>query len=218
MLPDAASSLSPDRLARAAGIPLPVATVWADPLATAMAAYAIVGPQRQAAFLAQLAHESAGFTRLEENLNYSASRLMQVWPSRFGTVDKAVLYAHNPEKLANHVYANRMGNGDEASGDGWKFRGRGPIQLTGRDNYRDASIDLFSSVGMPDRLLQFPDHVAQDPLVGATVAARFWYVRGLNDLADMGDYETISKRINGGTHGLDDRIARTELALGVMTA
>lgn len=212
MLPDAAPSLTPDRLARAAGIPLDVAAAWAPPLSAAMAAYAIAGPRRQAAFIAQLAHESAGFTRLEENLNYSASRLMQVWPTRFPTADKALLYAHNPEKLANHVYANRMGNGDEASGDGWRFRGRGPIQLTGRTNYAEASADLFGSVGMPDRLVEIPDSVL-DPWVGAAVAARFWYVRKLNDLADIEDWEQITRRINGGLHGLEDRLARTETAI-----
>ena len=115
---------------------------WAQALNTAMEKFEITTPSRMAAFLAQLAHESGQLTRLTENLNYSAKRLTQVWPNRFQTLEKAAPYEKKPEKLANYIYAKRLGNGDEASGDGWSYRGRGPIQLTGRGNYRAAGQGL----------------------------------------------------------------------------
>jgi putative chitinase len=209
--------LTVSTLAAAARIPVVVAETWVEPLNAVMEAYAIATPTRQAAFIAQLAHESAGFTKLEEDLDYSASRLMQVWPKRFPTLDVALRYAHNPEKLGNYVYANRMGNGDEASGDGYRYRARGPIGLTGLNNYAEASLDLFGN----DRLLHYPEHVKDSPLCGATVAARYWYKRRLNDLADQGDFEGIGNIINTGrrdveAHGTDDRLARTDHALEVL--
>ncbi len=159
--------------------------------------YSINTPLRVGHFLAQTVHESAGFTRFVENLNYSASGLKNTWPDRFGLANPN-RYAHRPELIANHVYANRMGNGDEASGDGWKFRGRGMIQLTGHDNY-----DAFSkhsgldAVNNPD-LLSTVEGAAES-------AAWFWLERHINKPADEDDVVTVTKLINGGTLGLDER-------------
>ena len=161
------------------------------------------------AFLAQCAHETTSFTQLTENLNYSVSGLMKMWKSRFPTVEIAIQYAHNPEKIANFVYPSRYGNGDRESGDGWTFRGRGPLMLTFKDNYREASLDLFKN----ERLLEFPDHVALSMECGSAVAARYWYSRKCNDLADRRDFVGITKAISGGETNLDDRLARTDTAL-----
>lgn len=181
------------------------AGVWVEPLTAAMAHFAIDTPQRMAAFLAQVAHESAETSRLEENLNYSAQRLMAVWPKRFPTLDAAQPYARNPQKLANRVYAGRGGNGDAASNDGWLYRGRGLFQLTCKDNYRIAAAALE----LP--LLEQPDLVATPP-VAALTAAHYWQRLGLNTIADHQpgdddekDFENISIRINGGRMGLAER-------------
>lgn len=201
--------MTPEQLSDAAGIAPGLAVVWAGPLTDAMRAYQITTPLRQAAFIGQLAHESLGFTRLEENLAYSASRLREIWPAKFPTDEAALAYAYEPEKIANYVYALRYGNGGVDSGDGWRFRGRGPIMLTFRDNYLEASFEILGT----DRLVRFPEHVAESPLVGAAVSARFWFVKGCNELADARDYEGITRRINGGTIGLRDRLVRTQMAL-----
>ena len=178
---------------------------WTMALNQAMARFEIDTPQRVAAFLAQLAHESGEFERLVESLNYSAERLTKVWPKRFPTVAQAQPFARNEQKLGNRVYANRLGNGDEASGDGFRYRGRGLIQLTGRANYRATgrAIDVDLE-GRPDLLLE--------PATSALAAAQFWNSRGLNALADSNagddddeDFQAITVRINGGTHGLADR-------------
>lgn len=189
---------------------------WVPALNGAMTRFDITNAKRMAAFLAQIAHESGQLTRLSENLNYSAKRLMQVWPNRFPTTEKALQYERNPEKLANYVYAKRIGNGDEASGDGWNYRGRGIIQLTGRGNYRAAA----QGVGLP--LEEQPDLLVQ-PEPAALSAAWFWKSHGLNELADDGnddndteDFRTITKRINGGTVGLKERMALWEEAKGVL--
>jgi len=180
---------------------------WSSALNNAMTAFDINSSGRIAAFLAQVAQESGQLTRLLENLNYSAKRLTQVWPGRFTSIDKAQQYANNPEKLANYVYAKRLGNGDEANGDGWRYRGRGLIQLTGRGNYRAAA----QGIGLP--LEEQPDLLIQ-PAAAALSAAWFWKSHGLNELADdtnddndTQDFCTITKRINGGTVGLRERIA-----------
>ena len=189
---------------------------WAGPLNSAMARFAIDSPERVAAFLAQVGHESGQMARLSENLNYSAARLMKVWPARFPTLELARQYERNPQKLANRVYASRLGNGNEASGDGWSFRGRGLIQLTGRGNYRAAAkgIDLPLEE-QPDLLLQ------SGP--AALAAAWFWQNHGLNELADdksddndNEDFITITRRINGGTMGLKERLALWEMAKEVL--
>lgn len=158
-------------------------------------------PLRLAHFLAQCAHESAEFTALQEKLNYSAVRLKQVFPKYFPD-NLADSYAYQPEKIASRIYGNRMGNGDEASGEGYQYRGRGYIQLTGKDNYR-----AFAQT-VSDDILQDPDLVATKyPLLSA---AWFWNTRSLNPLADQGSDDqvvtSITKKVNGGLNGLDDRI------------
>lgn len=153
--------------------------------------------------LAQVGHESNDLTRLVENLNYSAERLMAVWPSRFPTYAIAQKYAGNPEKLANNVYGGRMGNLDP--GDGWRFRGRGPIQLTGRDNYT-----RFANAINDDTPITSPESVAQ-PTIGALAAC--WY---FNTRVTPGtDIETATREINGGLHGLGDRRKRYERIKGL---
>lgn len=186
---------------------------WALALAPALARFEISSPARIAAFLAQTAHESAGFTRLEESLSYSARRICAVWPRRFHSVADAEPYAHAPERLANRVYGSRLGNGPEASGDGWRFRGRGLIQLTGRGNYRRAGMAL----ALPLEIA--PDLVADDWEVAALVAGHFWHVAGCNELADdhsddddRADFVRICQLVNGGTHGLAERTALWERA------
>ena len=182
---------------------------WLEPLNAAFAKYDISTPARQASFIGQCSHESGNFRILEENLHYSATALMRVWPSRFPNLEVANQFAGNAEKIANKVYAGRMGNGDEESGDGWKYHGRGLIQLTGKDNYANCgsslSVDLLSN---PDMLL--------DPKYAALSAGWFWGKKGLNSLADSQDYDTMTKRINGGLLGLDDRKAKIAKAISVL--
>jgi len=180
---------------------------WLEPLNNTFDKYQINTPKRQAAFIGQCGHESNNFRTLEENLHYSSNALMRVWPSRFPDNDVAEKYANNPEKIANKVYSGRMGNTED--GDGWKYHGRGLIQLTGKDNYKrcgdSMGVDL---VNQPDLLLQ-TDYAALS-------AGWFWSKHGLNQLADLGDWVAITKRINGGIHGIDDRVARTNKALAVL--
>jgi putative chitinase len=161
--------------------------------------YAIDTPLRVAHFLAQTAHESEGFTHFVENLNYSAAGLKNTFPKYFHQVSPTA-YARNPEKIANHVYASRMGNGNEASGDGWKFRGRGMIQLTGRDNYTHFSNDAGKDAVQNPDLLSTPEGAAES-------AAWYWKERDINKPADEDDVVTVTKLINGGILGLDERKA-----------
>lgn len=168
-------------------------------------------PEEGAHLLGQCHHESAGFQTSEESLNYSESGLQRVWPSRFPDLQSTDGYARNPEALANKVYADRMGNGDEASGDGWKYRGRGFIQLTGSSNYR-----LFSEAINRPSLTYNPDPVAGK----YAFLAALWYFQhnGLLDIARgrVTDevIRRITKRVNGGYHGLDDRMYRTKKVQG----
>jgi len=181
------------------GLPEPAA--WTAALTVACTRFDITSMARVTAFLGQVAHESGEFRRLVENLNYSADRLVQVWPNRFPTLASALPYAHQPEKIANRVYSNRLGNGDEGSGDGWRFRGRGLIQLTGRSNYQLAGLALHM------HLAETPDEVAK-PLTAALTAAHYWQSRGLNQLADLDTVEAfdrISHHINGGVLGIAQR-------------
>lgn len=161
----------------------------------------IDGPLRLSHFLSQCAHESGNFKFVRENLNYSADGLRKIFPKYFPTLEAANKYARQPEKIANKVYGSRMGNGDEASGDGFKFRGRGYIQLTGKDNY--AAFDKF----VDDDIMANPDLVATKyPL---TSAAFFFHKNNLWDVCDKGHTHdvvvAVTKRVNGGTHGLEDR-------------
>lgn len=175
-----------------------LADKWVNALNETCEEFAIDTPYRIAGFLSQTAHESAGFKFVSENLNYSTASLMRVWPSRFPTVEVAQRYAMNPEKIANRAYADRMGNGSEASGDGWKYRGRGLIQLTGKNNY------VAYSLACDNEALQKPDIVAE-PKYAAESAGWFWSVNRLNSVADTQDIVRMTKIINGGTNGLDDR-------------
>lgn len=191
------------------------AQLWAPHITAAMDRYGINTPRRQAAFLAQVAHESAGFERLVENLNYSAAGLARTWPNRYATAGGAPnalarSLAYKPEALANNVYADRMGNGDEASGDGWRYRGQGPIQLTGRDNVTRCAEET----GLP--LIEHPE-LLQEPEAGAMSAAWFWRTRNLNQLADAGNIDAITRKINGGMTGAEDRRARYAMALAVLS-
>lgn len=171
---------------------------WADHLSAAADCYGIDTADRAAMWLAQLAHESAGLTILQESLSYrSAERIAAVWPSRF-TVETAGSYVRAPQRLANAVYARRMGNGDAASGDGWRYRGRGLIQLTGRDTYRACG----AAIGLP--LLDEPDLLLQ-PGPAALSASWYWQSRRLNRFADAGDIAGCTRAINGGLTGLADR-------------
>ena len=181
-----------------------------DALCTALCAvlpkYEINTPNRIAAFLAQCGHESGGFTVLQENLNYSAEGLRKIFPSRFATVAAAQPYHRQPEKIANKIYCDRMGNGSESSGDGYKFRGRGAIQLTGKENYSNFAKSIGKSL---DETVAYCE-----TLEGAICsAAWFWTTRKLNVCADCGDILSMTKKINGGTIGLEDRKKHYEHAL-----
>ena len=170
----------------------------AEALSDSFDKYDITTVNRVAGFLAQCGHESNGFTVLKENLNYSAEGLNKIFKKYFPTLASAQPYARNPEKIANKVYANRMNNGPETSGDGYKFRGRGAIQLTGKDNYTRFANATNQSVD---------DAVADlETLDGAIESACwFWKTNGLNAICDKDDIVTMTKKINGGTIGLEDR-------------
>jgi putative chitinase len=180
---------------------------WLGPLEEVFAKYDISTPQRQACFIGQCSHESGNFKTLQENLNYSAEGLMKTWPSRFPTKEVADQYARQPAKIAGKVYNGRLGNANEEEAS--KFLGRGLIQLTGKENYANCGTALgIDFVGDPN-LLTEPKHAALS-------AGWFWHKRGLNSLADASDIETMTKRINGGLHGLDDRKAKIAKALSVL--
>lgn len=160
---------------------------------------------RRAHFLAQITHESQDFKYVEENLNYSATGLMKTFSKYFPDIEGAATYARNPIAIANRVYANRMGNGDELSGDGWKYHGRGYIQLTGRDNYKAFSnFTQIDFVNNPTILTQ-PEYAMRS-------AGWFWDVHKLNQIADRGTGDEvatqITKVINGGLNGIEDRLNR----------
>ena len=170
--------------------------------------YGVHTPLRRAHFIAQVAHESAGFTRLKENLHYSAKRIAAVWPK---LAPRADALEFRPEALANAAYAGRFGNGNEASGDGWKYRGRGLIMLTFLANYRERGASIgVDLVGNPDR--------AADPGLAAEIALDYWKSKKCNDAADHDDVEKVTRLINGGTHGLEDRRTLTAKAKGIFIA
>jgi putative chitinase len=185
---------------------------WHTALEQLFPDYEINTPKRIAAFVAQCAHESAGFTALVENLNYRWQSLRRVFPKYFPNDQIAQDYASRPNKqeaIANRIYASRMGNGPEESGDGFRFRGRGLIQLTGRHNYTWFAASLEISPEEATEYLMTFEGAAQS-------ACWFWETNKLNQWADAGDIVTLTKRINGGTIGLDDRIKHYEHALHVM--
>lgn len=182
---------------------------YVTPLNEVAEYYEINTPQRVAAFLAQVAHESGGFNFTKENLNYSAKGLMTTFKKYFPTEALAKEYERQPEKIANKVYANRMGNGDEASGDGSKFCGRGLIQLTGKQNYTRFAADLGVTL---DECVAY----LETPAGAVSSAGWFWDQNNLNAICDRGDIKLLTKRINGGFIGLEDRIHHYELALEVL--
>ena len=188
---------------------------WAPALAAAAPVAGIDTARESAHWLAQLAHESAGFTRFEEQLSYSAARIREVWPSRFPTLAGAQAVARDPQALANRVYNGRMGN-RVGSDDGWHFRGRGPKQLTGRENYTRFERWLTER-GRPAPIRTSPDLLLA-PEHGALSAAWFWFDAGLGAILaarpnERAACEALTRRINGGTIGLPDRWARTQRAL-----
>ena len=185
---------------------------WHNALSQLLPDYEINTPQRIAAFIAQCSHESGGFTTLKENLNYKAATLRKIFPKYFPTDAMAAEYAAMPNKqeaIANLVYANRMGNGPPESGDGYKYCGRGLIQLTGKSNYIAFADSLEISPEEASEYLSTFEGAAQS-------ACWFWESNKLNQWADKGDIVTLTKRINGGTIGLEDRIKHYEHALHVL--
>ena len=182
---------------------------WIEAFDQLLPDYEINTPKRIAAFIAQCAHESGGFRFLKENLNYKAESLMKTFPKYFSDRDTANAYAKQPVKIANRVYANRMGNGDEASGDGFKYCGRGLIQLTGKSNYSWFAASLEISPEEASAYLETFEGAAQS-------ACWFWENNTLNVEADAGDIKKMTKKINGGYIGLDDLIKHYEHALHVL--
>lgn len=188
------------------GVKIITATTWADVFADVVKVGSFSKDAEEIDdFLGQILHESAGLERLSENLDYSARRLCEVWPGRFPTLDAAKPYAHNPEALANRVYGGRMGNNQP--GDGWIFRGRGPIQLTGRDNY------AFVGDLMGQDLVSLPELMEQ-PRYALEATIHWWEDRIPDSM--LGDPERVTKRVNGGLIGLADRVHLAELARGAL--
>ena len=170
-----------------------VPPAWQVPVSAAETEFGIIGKMPRAMFRATIAHESDRFTRLQENLNYSAERLRAVWPRRFPALESAQDIAHQPERIANKVYADRMGN--LAPSDGWKYRGRGLIQLTGRANYRACGVALGVDLLVDPDLLLRPEYAARS-------AGWFWQVHGCQPPAEAGDLESVTRKINGGLNGM----------------
>lgn len=182
---------------------------WYQALVNNLPLYDINTPERVAAFIAQCAHESGGFRRLKENLNYKWESLRRVFPKYFPTDELAQEYAHKPEQIANRIYGSRMGNGDESSGDGFRYCGRGLIQLTGKNNYTKFAESMGMAVEDVPALLETYDGAVKS-------ACWFWSSNNLNQWADAGDILTMTKRINGGTIGLEDRIKHYNHAMEVL--
>ncbi|MCL2829441.1 MAG: glycoside hydrolase family 19 protein [Betaproteobacteria bacterium] len=204
--------ITPELLVAAGtGVTAVDARISAEFLGEAAVIAAINTPRRVACFLGQLGHECPRFRSTHEDLHYSADRLRNVWPRHFPDQYIAEAYAFSPVKIGNRAYANRMGNGDEASGDGYRFRGRGYLQLTGRENYAAASAALFGDA----RLLDAPD-LAIEPETAARVAAWFWTRSNCNALADALALSAITRAINGGMNGYDDRAERTARVLKLL--
>ena len=188
---------------------LHIGAEWVDALNETFSRFNINSNNQKAMFIGQCSHECGNFRILEENLNYRAATLMKLWPKRFPTLEKANEYSGNAKKIANSVYSLRMGNRDETSGDGYRFRGRGCIQLTGHSNYFHAGKALGVDFVME------PDLVAT-PKFAALTAGWFWSTHNCNAPADALDFTKVTRIINGGTIGLDDRIKHTQQALAVL--
>lgn len=184
---------------------------WFNALNEILPEYDINTPERVAAFIAQCAHESGGFKFLQENLNYKAASLRRVFPKYFPDDAIAAAYANKPQMIANRIYANRMGNGDETSNDGWTYRGRGLIQLTGKNNYTFFAASIDTPLEEVSEYLETFEGAVQS-------ACFFWDQNKLNQWADARDILTLTKRINGGTIGLEDRKKHYEHALHVLGA
>lgn len=192
----------------------PRAGVFVGALNHGMTRFGITSPVRAAAFLAQVGHESAQLTHLVENLNYSARGLAATWPSRYRGADGnpnalALNLARHPQAIANNTYVSRNDNGDEASGDGWRYRGRGLLQITGRANYRAAAGEL-------DQPLEVEPELLEQPEFAVLSAAWWWTTHGLNELADQGEFAAITRRINGGLNGQAERLVLWERAKRVL--
>ena len=184
-----------------------VLETYVAPINKVAKAYGILdNHKRVAAFLAQIAHESGGFNFTKENLNYNAKALQSVFKKYYPTEKDAIVHERKPEQIANRVYAGRMGNGDEKSGDGWTYRGRGLIQLTGKENYTKFSESIKKPLKEAVDYLETPEGAVES-------AAWFWSKNKLNELCDKDDFTTLTKRINGGTNGLEDRKHHYEIAL-----
>jgi len=188
---------------------LHIGAEWVDALNETFTRFNLTSNNQKAMFIGQCSHECGNFRLLEENLNYRAETLMKLWPKRFPSLEFAKQYEKNPKKIANSVYANRMGNRDEASGDGYRFRGRGALQCTGHSTYFHAG----KALGV-DFVMQ-PDLIAT-PKYAALTAGWFWETHKLNPPSDALDYTKVTKIINGGTIGLDDRIKHVQQALAVL--
>lgn len=184
----------------------PYLDYWYDAICQILPVYEINTPERVAAFLAQCAHESGNFKFLKENLNYRAESLVKTFPKYFPDLGTAKAYEKQPEKIANRVYSNRMGNGDEASGDGFRYLGRGLIQLTGKNNYTIFAASIDTPLDQIPEYLQTFEGAVQS-------ACWFWEQNNLNKEADARDIKTMTRKINGGFIGLEDRIKHYEHAL-----
>ena len=202
-------------LLEAMGVRHALAVQWLPHISQAAHRYQIdANPRRLAAWLATIAHESARLTMLVENLNYSAMGLAHTWPARYADMigqptATAQRIARRQEDIANLTYAGRLGNGSAGSGDGWRYRGRGLIQITGRANYAQSGAELgLDLINKPEQLEQ--------PYLAAMSAAEWWHRHGCNELADTGDMAAVTRRVNGGLTGLDDRLKLYSAALAYL--
>lgn len=212
-------------LLEALGIRHALAVEWLPHISQAAHRYQIdANPRRLAAWMATIAHESARLTTLVENLNYSADGLAKTWPERYAADPEAkppapnataIRIARRPQDIANLTYAGRLGNGSAGSGDGWRYRGRGLIQITGRANYAASNLILGLELGID--LLERPDLLEQ-PHYAALSAAEWWHRHGCNELADTGDMAAVTRRVNGGLTGLDDRLKLYSAAMTYLGA
>lgn len=181
---------------------------WLVPINACLVRFNLNTPQRVAGFIGQCQHESMNFAVLEENLNYSALGLTRTWPTRFNT-QRATTYARHPEMIANSVYAGRMGNGNEASGDGWRYRGRGLIQLTGKQAY------ILCGFSLEVDLVNNPDMLTEQKYAVLS-AGWYWSNNNLNRFCDKDDWVGLTKAINGGTNGLKDRLTKINKVLSIL--